>query len=61
MNLETILMCAQTAARHQQTALGVVGADVQALIDEVESLLAPAPVVDEAPTKAKKTKASAAE
>jgi hypothetical protein len=58
MNLETILACAQLAARHQ---LGAVDADVQALIDEVESLLAPEPVVDAAPAKAKKTKTSAAE
>jgi hypothetical protein len=44
MNLETVLMCAQTTARQQLAALGHVGDDVQALIDE----LAPAPVVEEA-------------
>lgn len=39
MNNETVLMCAQMTARQQLAALGYVGADVQALLDE----LTPAP------------------
>jgi hypothetical protein len=54
MNLDTVLMCAQMTARQQIAALGYVDADVQALIDEVESLLVPDAVVEEAPV-AKKT------
>lgn len=54
MNLDTVLMCAQMTARQQLSALGYVDADVQALIDEVESLLVPDTVVEEAPV-AKKT------
>lgn len=62
MNLDTILMCAQKVARQQVASLGCVDADVQALIDEVESLLAPAPVVvEEAPApKTRKTRAATA-
>lgn len=44
MNLDTVLMCAQVTARQQLAALGTVGDDVQALIDE----LTPAPAVEEA-------------
>lgn len=44
MNLNTVLMCAQVTARQQLAGLGYVGDDVQALVAEVESLLAPAPV-----------------
>jgi hypothetical protein len=58
MNLETILKCAETTARHQMAGLGYVTPEVQELIAEVESLLAPAPVVEDAP-KTKKTKAAA--
>ena len=43
MNLDTVLMCAQVTARQQLAALGTVGDDVQALIDE----LTPAPAVEE--------------
>jgi hypothetical protein len=53
MNLNTILMCAQMTARQQIAALGYVDADVQALIDEVESLLAPDAVVEDAPAAEK--------
>ena len=45
MNLDTVLMCAQTTARQQMAAYNYVGDDVQALIDE----LTPAPVVAEEP------------
>jgi starch synthase len=48
MNLETVLACAQTTARQQLASLGCVDADVQTLIDEVASLLAPDSVVEEA-------------
>ena len=44
MNLQTILTCAQSTARQQLAAFGCVNPDVEALISEVESLLAPAPV-----------------
>lgn len=40
MNLETVLMCAKMAAAKQQTGLGYVDPEIQALIDE----LTPAPV-----------------
>lgn len=53
MNLNTILMCAQMTARQQIAALGYVDADVQALIDEVESLLVPDAVVEDAPVEEK--------
>ena len=48
MNLDTVLMCAQVTARQQISALGHVGDDVQALIDELAS--APAATVEQAPT-----------
>jgi len=47
MNLLTILSCARMAAATQQSALGYVDSEVQLLIDEVTSLLAPDPVVEE--------------
>jgi hypothetical protein len=55
MNLDTVLMCAQLAARQQLSALGYVDPDTQDLIAEVQSLLAPDPVVEtpKAKTKAK--------
>lgn len=57
MNLEIVLMCAQTTARHQLAALGAVDSEVQALIDE---LTAPAPVAEEAPApKTRKPRATA--
>jgi hypothetical protein len=49
MNLQTVLMCAQATARQQMAAFNFVGDDVQALIAEVESLLAPDPGVEETP------------
>lgn len=59
MNLETVLKCAKAAANMQLGALGHVQADIQSLIDEVESLLAPVEVVEEAPApKAKKGKSA---
>jgi hypothetical protein len=52
MNLKTVLMCAQTTARHQIAALGAVDSDVQALIDELD-----APPVEKTPVvRAKRTK-----
>ena len=45
MNLDTVLMCAQMAARMQLSGLGHVDAEIQALIDE----LTPAPVVESEP------------
>jgi hypothetical protein len=63
MNLDTVLMCAKMTANSQRAGLGYVDPEVQALIDEVESLLVPdevveeAPVVEEdAPKKSKKAK-----
>jgi hypothetical protein len=53
MNLDTVLMCAQMTARQQIAALGCVGEDVQALIDELTT----APVVEEAAPVAKKATA----
>jgi predicted urease superfamily metal-dependent hydrolase len=47
MNLLTILSCAQSVARQQLSAFGYVDAEVQSLIDEVESLLVPDSVVEE--------------
>jgi hypothetical protein len=45
MNLDTVLMCAQMAARMQQSGLGHVDADIQALIDELTAAPAVEPVV----------------
>ena len=60
MNLETIRLCAEMAARQQLAALGNVGDDVQELLDEVNSLLVPDEVIEEAPVaKAKTTKSKA--
>jgi hypothetical protein len=46
MNLDIVLMCAHVTARQQLSAYNYVSEDVQALIAEIESLLAPAPVVE---------------
>lgn len=63
MNLDTVLMCAKMTANNQRAGLGYVDPEVQALIDEVESLLVPDEVVEEtpvveedAPKKSKKAK-----
>ena len=45
MNLETVLKCAEMAARKQQAFLGTVDQDILDLIAE----LTPAPVVESAP------------
>ena len=58
MNLQTVLMCAQSTARQQLAAFGCVNPDVEALISEVESLLAPAPV--EEPPEVAQVEAEAA-
>jgi hypothetical protein len=42
MNLDTVLICANTTARLQLASLGYVAEDVQALIDE----LSPTPVAE---------------
>ena len=47
MNLETVLKCAEMAARKQQAFLGTVDQDILDLIAE----LTPAPVVEAAPVE----------
>ena len=44
MNLDTVLMCAQMAARQQLSGLGHVDVEIQALIDELTAAPAVEPV-----------------
>jgi hypothetical protein len=53
MNLETILMCAKMAATQQRAALSYVDDAIVELIAEVESLLVPVELVEEAPVAEK--------
>lgn len=72
MNLEIVLMCAKMAAAKQQTGLGYVDPEIQALIDEltpapvevveeVEAVEAVEEVVEAAPAEPEQTEEPAAE